>query len=348
MGISEKLEELSKKADIKERERGQKSLKKLFNYLENYEVEGLEEILSEIKDLSKSGLYNKLIKAATTDQIAPGTRSYTLEETTRVRILKLARDNLRISDPLTRLFSSSNIYPKFVVTIYTFIGSIYYINIGRQTNWDDSLNILFSGLDERLIFALDDFDTVNFDDLPEPTPEYFQKLRKVRWDKKAKKLYEKLTALMRETMELVLDYPTLIEWDATYRSTEDLFIHLLTGCSAVNDGRVEIEAEDVIRAYKTFFKLIKTNVTKYKAIPERIKWLEKQNGYLVCHDCGGYYQLQPGESPDDFSDTCDCGGELKYYEDIDWLLEKKEDSHGPVGDWLKDTLQNLINRFGRK
>jgi len=122
VGISEKIEELSKKADEKDRERGQKSLKKLFNYLENYEVEGLEEILSEIKDLSKSGLYNKLIKAATTDQIAPGTRSYTLEETTRVRILKLARDNLRISDPLTRLFSSSNIYPKFVVTITPLLG----------------------------------------------------------------------------------------------------------------------------------------------------------------------------------------------------------------------------------
>jgi len=57
---------------------------------------------------------------------------------------------------------------------------------------------------------------------------------------------------MRETMELVLNYPTLIEWDATYRSTENLFIQLLSACSAVNDGRVEIEAEDVIRAYKTF------------------------------------------------------------------------------------------------
>jgi len=28
------------------------------------------------------------------------------------------------------------------------------------------------------------------------------------------------------------------------------------------------------------------------------------------------------------------------------LIEHK--LHGPVGDWLEDTLQNLINRFGRK
>jgi len=49
VGISEKIEELSKKADEKDRERGQKSLKKILTYLEDYDVEGLEEILSEIK-----------------------------------------------------------------------------------------------------------------------------------------------------------------------------------------------------------------------------------------------------------------------------------------------------------
>jgi hypothetical protein len=328
VGISEKIEELSKKADEKDRERGQKSLKKLFNYLENYEVEGVEEILSEIKDLSKSGLYNKLIKATDTKDKFELDADYLekLEKLLRRRMLKIAFDNLRMGGFLTFIFTDSVITFKDILTLYTFIESVYYMNLDRPANWDDTLNVNFSGLDERLIFALDDFDTVNFDDLPKPTPEFFQELRKVRLDKKAKKLYDKLTALMRETMELVLNYPTLIEWDATYRSTENLFIQLLSACSAVNDGRVEIEAEDVIRAYKTFFKLIKTNVTKYKAIPERIKWLEKQNGYLVCHDCGGYYQLQPGESPDDFSDTCECGGELKYYEDIDWLLEKKEDS----------------------
>ena len=36
-------------------------------------------------------------------------------------------------------------------------------------------------------------------------------------------------------------------------------------------------------------------------------------GYLVCDKCGGYYKLQPGESPDNFGDQCECGGNLKYY-----------------------------------
>jgi hypothetical protein len=33
-------------------------------------------------------------------------------------------------------------------------------------------------------------------------------------------------------------------------------------------------------------------------------------GYIVCDNCGGYYELQQGESAEDF-DTCQCGGYLK-------------------------------------
>ncbi|MEL7671864.1 hypothetical protein [Methanobacterium sp.] len=35
-------------------------------------------------------------------------------------------------------------------------------------------------------------------------------------------------------------------------------------------------------------------------------------GFLKCKSCGGFYELQPGESPDQF-ESCHCGGELEYY-----------------------------------
>lgn len=35
-------------------------------------------------------------------------------------------------------------------------------------------------------------------------------------------------------------------------------------------------------------------------------------GYLKCKDCGGVYELQEGESPDDY-DMCHCGGEIEYH-----------------------------------
>ncbi len=42
-------------------------------------------------------------------------------------------------------------------------------------------------------------------------------------------------------------------------------------------------------------------------------------GYLFCDECKGYYQLQKGESPEDFSVECECGGNVWYIERLDNL-----------------------------
>ncbi len=34
-------------------------------------------------------------------------------------------------------------------------------------------------------------------------------------------------------------------------------------------------------------------------------------GYIICEECGDFYELQPGEHPEDFS-RCHCGGKLRY------------------------------------
>lgn len=39
--------------------------------------------------------------------------------------------------------------------------------------------------------------------------------------------------------------------------------------------------------------------------------------FLVCDKCGSYYELQPGEFPEDFIDECECGGKLEFVESID-------------------------------
>jgi hypothetical protein len=38
--------------------------------------------------------------------------------------------------------------------------------------------------------------------------------------------------------------------------------------------------------------------------------------YLVCDKCGGYYELQSNEFPEDFTDKCECGGHLRYVQDL--------------------------------
>lgn len=42
-----------------------------------------------------------------------------------------------------------------------------------------------------------------------------------------------------------------------------------------------------------------------------IKPHKKGQRYLVCNSCGGYYQLESGEEPEDFDDICECGGKLQ-------------------------------------
>jgi len=329
MGISEKIKEM---ADEKEEKRSHEDIKKLVNYLESSQVDGLDEVLIEIKDFTESGLYERLIKSNEMEMKVKRDRVFTVDELLQVPLLKLADKNLWHGGLLTSIFTGSLVTAKQILSIYSFIDFTYPIFTGRPTNWDDSLNIYFSGLDERIIFALDKFDEVELKDLPEPTPEYFQMLKKLRWkDKKAKKTYDKLTKLMFEIMYLMLDFPQLYsksnKFPSAYRSTEDLFIRTIAGCSAVNDGRLEIEAEDVVRAYKTFLKLIKTDVTKYKAIPERLQGIDgyhersiKSKGYLVCERCGGYYKLKEGESPDYFTDKCECGGKLLFKTSLEKIL----------------------------
>jgi hypothetical protein len=45
-------------------------------------------------------------------------------------------------------------------------------------------------------------------------------------------------------------------------------------------------------------------------------------GYLKCEMCWGYYKLRQGESPEDF-EKCQCGGNLKYFENYVELLSDK-------------------------
>ncbi|MFA0833577.1 MAG: hypothetical protein ACC609_06175 [Methanobacterium formicicum] len=45
---------------------------------------------------------------------------------------------------------------------------------------------------------------------------------------------------------------------------------------------------------------------------------------MVCNKCMEYYELQPGESPNDFTDECECGGKLEYYTDIKWLMDNND------------------------
>ena len=39
-------------------------------------------------------------------------------------------------------------------------------------------------------------------------------------------------------------------------------------------------------------------------------------GFLICNKCDGSYELQAGEYPEDFDLACECGGELKFHNNL--------------------------------
>lgn len=45
--------------------------------------------------------------------------------------------------------------------------------------------------------------------------------------------------------------------------------------------------------------------------------------YLVCEKCG-YYELQSGESPDDFAEECECGSKWVYYKKLEDFTDTPE------------------------
>lgn len=50
---------------------------------------------------------------------------------------------------------------------------------------------------------------------------------------------------------------------------------------------------------------------------------KNSKGYLVCEKCKGRYELQDGESPNDF-ESCECGGSLKYFENEELTTESND------------------------
>lgn len=55
---------------------------------------------------------------------------------------------------------------------------------------------------------------------------------------------------------------------------------------------------------------------------QKIQESYEHGGYLICGQCGSYYELQPGKSPEDFSLDCDCGEKLVYQESLN-VIEKE-------------------------
>jgi len=274
--------------------------------LENEDVDGLKEVLSLLERGRDSGIYEEFKNAFDSrKQFYPHANLINYKNMSENSVYSLADQNMS-------KFYLNNLKSAVITSMYKIIEFRYSMTIKRESNEDDIKNVYLSGLDERLIHGLDRFDEIT--NWPQPKAEFFQKLNEVTWEKGPLQLAEKLVRLKKRLEYNMFGF---IKYERL-AILETEFIELMAGCSAVNNGR-NINKKDIIVAFKTYLKLLNTDITKYKARISRDDDLA--NGYLVCDKCNEYYQLQPGESLEDFTDECECGGKLKYYKDIGWLLK---------------------------
>jgi hypothetical protein len=116
---------------------------------------------------------------------------------------------------------------------------------------------------------------------------------------------------LREILNKIssIGWKKLIKW---YLLTIIPVVFILIGASILI---IYISAIFLLPLLKLFLALILVPFNMYVYRSAALFYMSKDQGYLICEECGGYYQLQPGESTEDF-DTCQCGGKLTYTESI--------------------------------
>lgn len=251
-----------------------------WEFVDKYGEEGLEEILSNLDNLHKLGYSEELVKGDLFGPVVDGPTFHSvmrnvfaedyqdfLRYAYGVRLRRIAYNTLPqnrggrgqifgwILD-LPRGWPFTTFSYRNFMYLYALLEKLYFIQSGRKLGAEDILNIYFSGLDERLIFFLNEFDTVKDEDIPEPSKNYFQILKHVKYQNKPiRNMKQDLGYLVGNAINYYVG--RLGGWESDVLKT-------LTYCSAVSDGRKVIIRDDVVRGFSAYFKLLNTDVTKYK------------------------------------------------------------------------------------
>lgn len=224
-------------------------------------IEGLKGVVKGILALQDSEIYEKLvvtgnpIDSSVDLKYAVKNNEYTDLQIFAAKYLS----KFPLSIPLAPLIGIKHFW-----VIYTFIGDLYSIRTGREMYQEDLYKVEQGDMATRITLMLENFDLNQ--ETPKPAAEFFKRLGKVKWqDKKSKKLFKSIREIV---FMLIFNKKWAIHGrndgtsDSTFRVTENAFLLLLSGCGAVLEGRDKINTFDVIRANKTYLKMINTDISK--------------------------------------------------------------------------------------
>ena len=227
--------------------------------LKKYNVAGLDDIISKIKDMKHEGYFLELVRICINyDKLYD--ENITQEEQEELvyiikKYCKILGSQYFNLPPITQVIAC-----KDLESFHNLLLEIYTNNLGRKLNKDE-LEKVYCNLDFFIMRNLDKFDQTI--EKAVITAEYFKKLRKIKWGEKSRKLCLELGELKQYA-----GFPPR-KTPARFQIENYLLDQFLAACSAVNNDRDSIEQEDVIVAFRTYFKLLKAD------IPALVEKLEK-------------------------------------------------------------------------
>ncbi len=236
--------------DIEEEK--QKNKKNAEKILKNFsDVEDLKEVLDDVQTLMDSKIYERLYEASLKDPEEMKSYIDTVDDLLKLRQVKLATGVLK-DPPLYLPFLTDTIISTHFNATFAFISGIHYAYTQKKSGHESTIQehtIL-----ERLISLLDDFDKPG--EFQPPDKEFYQKLKKIKWNKQGKKLHKKIYDILYHLND--------VRWGeaSTFSNGENFALTFLAACNAVHHNRDKMLKKDVIMAYKTYLKLLNTDISK--------------------------------------------------------------------------------------
>ncbi len=213
------------------------------------DVGGLGEIIQGIKDLSNSEIHEMFYKASKNKDRWGLELDGKADELLQVKYAnKIFKNPILYRPPKTDVIIGRNFYSAFLL-----INWIYWLHDPETSDkgYDKQNEIL-----ERVMILLDDFDRIG--SFKEPDEEFYKKLKNTKWSEEGKALHEKIDSMHGDIVHEKLG----IRRGRSIFLTEHWTLIFLAACNTVNQGRDKILPEDIVKAYKTYFKLLNTYISK--------------------------------------------------------------------------------------
>lgn len=215
-------------------------------------VVGLKRVLDGICGLVDSSFYGDLVSFY---GVPKDSRVDSGDFDVPSELVRLASRNMSkfpFALPFTPLITG-----KLVLLVPSFVYDLCGARLGRSFSDEELKKIFYGDLPTRILLLLEDFDSSL--ETPEPTSEFFKKLGKVKWaDIGCKNFFNRIHNFKSD----VVYEKYRSEYNMDLSVNEKGFILLLSGCSAVLDSRDRITVDDVVLAYKMYFKLLNTDITR--------------------------------------------------------------------------------------